>query len=301
MKKTLLAVALSLAGTSFAQSKSGGGISAKNVTPELRTIQITIDGKLHRVIDEDDINKNSVVPLTASSDGAAAAAALIPGTLGVVKVGVAATSVDFTTGFAPPPLPSKLKVYLVEDDDDSGLTCTGAVIYGFNQFGEPITESLGTISEVVSTEHSASNKTTSNVFEKVTRFTAACANADAQDVIVITGSHIIGLPIHISGVDAVKQVCYSRDTTKFTTGTDGNDTTLDNVCMIGGASDTAWSTSSPGLFDNAGTNNRIDVAHSSIDLSKVNSGLIATTGSIAASATTYTRATVYLRAPNGAK
>ena len=290
MKKTLLALALSITGAAVAQSPGGGGISSRDVAPELRTMQIRIHGKEHRVVDEDDKNEAGNNILAAAQVDASA----VPGTNGIVGKGTAAATVDFTSGFYPPPLPSKLKIFLMEGTGSANTVTCSLTIYGFNQFGQAISESLGTVSEIVATEHSTSNKTTTKVYESVTRLTGTCSNTESTDRIVITGSHIIGLPMRISGVDAIKQICYSRSTTSFFV---AGGATYSNKCLIGASADAT------GAFDNAGANNRIDVANSSIDLSTINSGLIATTGTISAGGSTGTALTtvanIFFRAPNG--
>jgi hypothetical protein len=271
----------------MAQSPGGGGISSKNVTPELRTDIIHFTSNQHTIVDEDDKDKNGLLysrNTTANN---------LAGYNGIVGKITYAASIDASSGFKPGPFPSKLKVLIADGNADDTLTCTDVVVYGFDQFGNAIKDSsLTSISETV-TEAAASM--TDKVFEKVTRVTATCANGDASDYLLLISSWKIGLPFKISGVEAVKSICIAKTTTKMTAPIAGLPP-VQMVCLNGASSDGALT------FDNAGSNNRVDVANSALDLQTANSAFY-TAYSVTStlSLSNVTTVSVYIRAPNGSK
>jgi hypothetical protein len=204
-----------------------------------------------------------------------------------------AASIDASSGFKPGPFPSKLKVLIADGNADDTLTCTNVVVYGFDQFGNAIKDSsITSLAETV-TESAASM--TAKVFEKVTRVTATCANGDSSDYLLLMSSWKIGLPMKISGGEAVKSICYSRTGTLLTLPIAGLPP-ASTVCLTPSSSDGALT------FDNAGSGNRVDVANSSLDLQTANTSFLtayATTSTMTFSAPT--TLTITLRAPNGSK
>jgi hypothetical protein len=295
MKKTLLAVALSFTGAAIAQSPGGGGISTREVMPELRTKVIVIDGLAQRIVDANDDNRNG-------ADHLATSASVIAGNNGVVGkvlLGATTAAVDATSTFAAFPFPSKVRLHLVEVNSGAAVTCANIVIYGFNQFGEPVRDdSITSLAEISINEDNAANKVSSKVFEKITRVTAtSCTNSEAAvDYIAITATHQIGLPFKISGGQAIKSVCYNRTGTTYSTAS----TTVNQICLKpntapDGTGDDDTSTDSSTEFDAGGYASRVDVTNHALDLDTSH----ATTGTIAASPAT--TVIITLRSPNGSK
>jgi hypothetical protein len=287
MKLSVTLAALAISGSVYAQSPGGGGISSKNVMPELRTDIIHFTSNQHTIIDEDDKDKNGLLfsrNTTANN---------LAGYNGIVGKITYAASIDASSGFKPGPFPSKLKVLIADGNADDTLTCTNVVVYGFDQFGNAIKDSsITSLSETV-TEAAASM--TTKVFEKVTRVTATCANGDASDYLLLLSSWKIGLPFKISGVEAVKSICISKNTTKMTAPIAGLPP-IQMVCLNGASSDGALT------FDNSGSGNRVDITNSALDLQTSNTAFLsAYSVTSTMSLSNVTTVSVYLRAPNGEK
>lgn len=269
MKKTLLAVALSLTGAAVAQSPAGGGVSSRNVHPELRTERIQIGPGID-IQDEGD-----------TSVGVAAQAAA--GEAGVVYKFTAATTFDATTSIAVPVIPSRLYVFYIDGGAADTSVCS-INLFGFNQFGSPIKE---TVSMTASNELNGTTRVgvyTNNAFEKVSRVQGTCSTAGATNTVIITSTFKIGLPMRVSGQDAVKNICLTEV---------DSHSSVNNNMMVCWAPSTAEAATT---FDKS----RVNVTYSTLDLE---TGFDDENPTASTTATiTRARAAVFtFRAPNGAK
>lgn len=267
MKKTLLAVALSFTGAAVAQSPAGGGISARNVAPELRTERIQIGPG----IDIQDEGDSSMVT-----------AQLGVGEAGVVYKFTAASTFDATTGIAVPVIASRLYVFYIDDGSDTSV-CT-INLFGFNQFGTAIKE---TVSMTASNEKNSGARVglyTNNAFEKVSRVQGTCGTAGTDNTVVIMSTFKIGLPMRVSGQDAVKNICLTE--------VDSHSTVNNNMLVC----------YAPSTAEAATTFNksRVNVTYSTLDL-ETGFDDENPTASTTATITRARMATFTFRAPNGSK
>jgi hypothetical protein len=287
MKLSVTIAALAVSGSVFAQSPGGGGISSKDVMPELRTQTFHYTSTQLRIVDEDDKDKNGNLFFRNTTENNLA------GYNGIVGRIAYAAAIDSSSGFKPGPIPSKLKVLIMDGNADDTLTCTNVVVYGFDQFGNAIKDnSITSLAETV-TENAASM--TTKVFEKVTRVTATCANGDSSDFLMLASSWKIGLPFKVSSAEAVKRICYSKVTTPMTLPIAGVPPVA-TVCLNGASADSATA------FDNAGSGNRVDVTNSALDLQTRNTTFdTAYTTTSSMTFNNATTVTITVRAPAGAK
>lgn len=145
-------------------------------------------------------NRHSVPAIATLAD-----ASVTAGTAGVIHSRtVNGLSGGALTAVAPTiqgPYPAKLKIKLIDPTADSTLVCTAVTIYGRNQFGQYI-------SETVAVPNETEVKTT-KVFEFVTSYsgTGCTGGTAAEDVIRIRTSNEVGLPFPITSENALLSVC----------------------------------------------------------------------------------------------
>lgn len=268
MKQFTLAIALALTGSAFAQSSGGGGISTKDVMPELRTETVRI-GPGVDLQDEGD-----------TSVGVAANAGV--GEAGVVYKFTAASTFDATTGIAVPVIPSRLYVFYIDGGAADTSVCS-INLFGFNQFGSPIKE---TVSMTASNELNGTTRVgafTNNAFEKVSRVQGTCSTAGATNTVIITSTFKIGLPMRVTGQDSVKNICL--------TDVDKHSNVNNNlfVCWAPSTSETS------STFNKS----RVNVTYSTLDLETGFTDENTTPGT--ATITPARSAIFRVRAPNGSK
>lgn len=260
MKKTLLGLSLLISNIAFAQSPGGGGISVRDVMPELRTMHVNISGVSNRIIDESD---GAWGTFTVGTDGVMASIAY-------------ATAIDQTTTFGVPFQPSKIVVGAYDNGSNSSITCSAFQVWGVNQFGDAVTETLSTNTNSTfefNTTERAKGILSAKVYAKITRIKATCTatGTTTGDKIVVLATRNIGLPYHITSESAVTVVCYNRQANGATTAVGST------ICLAPGTSDSATT------FDASGSGDRVDISVSSLDLRTIHTTTGTIGGSIVAS------------------
>lgn len=165
-------------------AKAAGHLSEREVKPQLRTIRT-------------DYSVPAIATLADASVTAGTAGVIHSRTVNGLSGGVLTAAVPTIQG----PYPAKLKVKLIDPSADSTLVCTAVTIYGRNQFGQ-------SISETVALPNETEVKTT-KVFEFVSSYsgTGCTGGTAAEDVIRVRVSNEVGLPFPITSENALLSVC----------------------------------------------------------------------------------------------